>query len=101
MGPRSRSGNTPLGGLLSQTFSLELSYATSPNLELALFGDAGNLRDTVDNPFSQPSGMRYAIGLGLRYKLPIGPLRIDYGFNPSRRGGESIGALNITFGFAF
>ena len=101
MGPRSRSGRTPLGGLLSQTFSLELSYEVMPSLELALFGDAGNLRDTVENPFSQPAGLRQAVGLGLRYKLPIGPFRIDYGFNPSRRGGEPIGALHITFGFAF
>ncbi len=101
MGPHSRAGDTPLGGLLSQTFSVELSYETIPNLELAVFGDAGNLKSTVDNPFSQPSGLRYAIGLGLRYKLPIGPLRIDYGVNPNPRGGEPFGALHITFGFAF
>lgn len=101
MGPRSRQGNTPLGGLLSQTFSLELSREIIPSLELALFGDAGNLSETVDNPFSRPAGVRYAIGLGLRYKLPIGPLRMDYGFNPDRQKDEPIGALHITFGFAF
>ncbi len=101
MGPHSRSGDTPLGGLLSQNFSVELSYETVPNLEIALFGDAGNLQQTVDNPFSQPSGLRYAIGLGLRYKLPIGPLRLDYGVNPNPHGGEPFGALHITFGFAF
>ncbi len=101
MGPHSRSGDTPLGGRMSQTGSLEFSYEVVPSLELALFGDAGNLSDTVRNPFSQPSGLRYAIGLGLRYKLPIGPLRIDYGFNPDRQRGEPMGALHIAFGFAF
>lgn len=101
MGPRARRGDTPLGGLMSQTASLELSYEVAPSLELAVFGDAGNLSDTVDNLFSQPAGLRYAVGLGLRYKLPIGPFRIDYGFNPDRQRDEPIGALHVTFGFAF
>jgi outer membrane protein assembly complex protein YaeT len=101
MGPRSRSGKTPLGGLMSQTGSVELSYEVRPNLELALFGDAGNLSEAVVNPFSAPEGLRYAIGLGIRYKLPIGPLRLDYGFNPDRKRGEPFGALHFTFGFAF
>ena len=51
MGPRARRGDTPLGGLMSQTASLELSYEVAPSLELAVFGDAGNLSDTVDNLF--------------------------------------------------
>ncbi|HEY2572603.1 MAG TPA: BamA/TamA family outer membrane protein [Verrucomicrobiaceae bacterium] len=56
----------------------------------------------LSNPFSPPpKDLRYGIGLGLRYKLPIGPLRIDYGFNPDRKDGEAVGALHITFGFAF
>lgn len=101
MGPRSREGDTPLGGRMSQTLSIELSREIRPGLELALFGDVGNLSDTVSNPFSQPSGLRHAIGLGVRYKLPIGPLRIDYGFNPDRQRGEPVGALHVTFGFAF
>jgi outer membrane protein insertion porin family len=101
MGPRSRKGDTPLGGLMSQAASIEISYDLRPNLELALFGDAGNLSDTVDNPFSPPAGVRYAIGLGLRYRLPIGPLRLDYGINPDRQAGEPFGAVHLAFGFAF
>ncbi|MEZ0387235.1 MAG: autotransporter assembly complex family protein, partial [Verrucomicrobium sp.] len=100
MGVKSKSG-TPLGGTASQVFSVELSYEVRPNLELALFGDAGSLSREEDNLFSSPSDLRYAIGLGIRYKLPIGPLRIDYGFNPDRKDGEDLGALHITFGFAF
>jgi outer membrane protein insertion porin family len=37
----------------------------------------------------------------LRYKLPIGPIRLDYGFNPDRQPGEDIGAFHFSFGFAF
>ena len=42
-----------------------------------------------------------AIGVGLRYRLPIGPLRIDYGYNPNRRQYEDSGAFHLSFGFAF
>ena len=45
--------------------------------------------------------LRYAVGAGLRYKLPIGPLRLDYGVNPTPREGESFGAFHFSFGFAF
>jgi outer membrane translocation and assembly module TamA len=45
--------------------------------------------------------MRYAVGVGLRYQLPVGPLRIDYGYNPDRKAGERTGALHLSFGFAF
>jgi outer membrane protein insertion porin family len=45
--------------------------------------------------------MRYGIGAGLRYKLPIGPIRLDYGVNPNPREHEDIGAFHFSFGFAF
>ena len=44
------------------------------------------------------SDMRYAIGFGLRYTLPIGPLRIDYGINPDPREDEAFGAFHFSFG---
>jgi outer membrane protein insertion porin family len=100
MGEISDSG-TPQGGTLSQVFSVELSYAIIPNLEIALFTDAGTLSRTEDSVFASPDDLRYAVGLGLRYNLPVGPLRIDYGYNPDRREGEEMGSLHITFGFAF
>lgn len=43
-------------------------------------------------PFDQPTvsldDMRDAIGVGLRHQLPIGPVRIDYGYNPSPKAGR-------------
>jgi outer membrane translocation and assembly module TamA len=45
--------------------------------------------------------MRYAIGAGLRYKLPIGPIRLDYGVNPDPHSDEDFGAFHFSFGFAF
>ena len=100
LGPQSRDG-TPLGGTQTETVSGEVSYEIIPNLELATFVDAGSLSLAKGSWAPEFSDMRYAAGLGLRYRLPFGPLRIDYGVNLNRKQGEAIGALHIGFGFAF
>ena len=93
------SDNTPLGGLSTQTYSTELSYEIIKNLEIAGFVDAGNV--SLEGGLTSMTDMRYAAGMGFRYRLPFGPLRVDYGVNLNRRTGEAIGALHIGFGFAF
>ena len=50
--------------------------------------------------------LRGSIGFGLRYKSPIGPLRVDLGFKLSPQtlvsgGRERLTALHISFGQAF
>lgn len=95
-------GGTPLGGTSAVVGSAEFSYEIYPNLELAAFGDIGSLgRQNNGSPFDYSSDFRPAIGAGLRYHLPFGPIRIDYGHNVSRREGESGGELHVTVGFAF
>jgi outer membrane protein insertion porin family len=101
LGPQSDSDRTPLGGTQSQTLSGELCYELLPNLELAGFLDIGSLSTDQGNWLPKTTDLRYAAGLGLRYRLPFGPLRIDYGVNLNRRTGESFGALHIGFGMAF
>lgn len=100
LGPMSAEGNTPLGGLASGVVSAELAFEVIGNLELAGFADAGTIGDDL-SAFFGADDLRYGVGLGLRYRLPVGPLRIDYGVNPDRRDGEAFGALHVTFGFAF
>ncbi len=100
LGPLSESG-TPLGGTLMHAANIEFSYEVMENLEIAVFADAGSLSRTEDQIFAMPDDLRYAVGLGVRYALPVGPLRVDYGFNPDARAGEPGGALHVTFGFAF
>ena len=95
-------GGTPLGGTSSLFASAEFSYEIMPNLEVAFFGDIGSLgQGNNSSPLSYSSDFREAIGAGLRYKLPFGPIRIDYGYNPNRRTGEQMGFLHVTVGFAF
>jgi outer membrane protein insertion porin family len=100
LGPRARDG-TPLGGTQSETLAVELSYEIAKNLELAGFVDVGSINTERGAWLPQFDDLRYAAGLGLRYRLPFGPLRVDYGVNLNRRTGESIGALHVGFGFAF
>ena len=97
LGPKSASGDS-IGGEFFTIFNAELTFPIVRSLQGAVFVDAGNLASSDDIGFSE---MRYAVGAGLRYKLPIGPLRLDYGLNPSPRADEARGALHFSFGFAF
>lgn len=98
LGPQDSRRN-PIGGQFYTMFNAEYSIPIQDAFSLAVFFDAGNLLpEAGDYGFSR---MHYAGGLGLRYELPIGPLRVDYGYNLNREEGEPQGALHIGFGFAF
>jgi outer membrane protein assembly complex protein YaeT len=97
LGPHDRGD--PIGGEFFTVFNVEYTFPIFGELQGALFVDAGNLL-----PSSEEIGlddMRYAFGVGLRYKLPIGPIRLDYGFNPDPHEFEDDGAFHFSFGFAF
>ena len=97
LGPKDEDGN-PVGGEFYSVLNAEFNFPVYGALQGAAFVDAGNLKGRGELGVSD---MRYAVGLGLRYKLPVGPLRLDYGFNPSRGPDEPIGAFHFSFGFAF
>ncbi len=98
LGPHDPKGN-PIGGEFYTVFNVEYTFPIYGELQGALFFDAGNLLPTSEEP--GVDDMRYALGGGLRYKLPIGPIRLDYGWNPDRAPGEDFGAFHFSFGFAF
>ncbi len=45
--------------------------------------------------------IRGSLGFGLRYRSPIGPVRVDLGFKLARRPGESRQVLHFSIGQAF
>jgi outer membrane protein insertion porin family len=98
LGPHDPKGN-PIGGEFYTIFNVEYTFPIYGELQGATFFDAGNLLPTSEHPSFDD--MRYALGVGLRYKLPIGPIRFDYGYNPDRREDEDFGAFHLSFGFAF
>lgn len=99
LGPVEEGSGSPLGGLYKSAYTIEYTHRLGGMFRLAAFTDAGNnLPDLGGLPFDE---MRYAIGVGVRVDLPVGPLRIDYGLNPNPTEDESRGALHISFGTFF
>src|SRR5256885_13075933 len=98
LGPHDHRGH-PIGGEFFTVFNIEYTFPIYGELQGAVFTDAGNLLPTSEEPGL--NDMRYALGAGLRYKLPIGPIRLDYGVNPDPHPDEDFGAFHFSFGFAF
>lgn len=98
LGPKDRAGY-PLGGEGFTVFNAEYTFPIYKDLHGAVFGDAGNLVSQAAS-FGL-ADMRYAVGAGLRYYLPIGAVRLDYGWNPDPRNGEAVGAFHFAIGVAF
>jgi outer membrane protein insertion porin family len=108
-GPRDPVTGFPLGGSALFLNNLELRFPPSTlpyvhdNLSFALFWDGGNVfvdgRSMLDNLLrwrqKNPgaclqeatanqcdfSYVSHAVGIGLRYRTPIGPVRFDFGYN--------------------
>ncbi|MGI8605106.1 MAG: outer membrane protein assembly factor BamA [Verrucomicrobiales bacterium] len=98
LGPKSRNG-LPVGGEAFTVFNVEYTFPIFGDLKGAIFADAGNVSAGVgDFGFDD---MRYALGVGLRYQLPVGPIRVDLGLNPSPKRDENSGAFHFSIGVAF
>lgn len=100
LGLRDPSSGHPVGGNFYTVFSAEYEVPLSvAGLSLVPFADAGNL--IFDDADASLDDLRYAVGLGLRYETPIGPLRAEYGFNPDQRPGEPEGTFHVGFGLGY
>jgi outer membrane protein insertion porin family len=72
------SDGLPIGGDSLLAFSEELRATLRGNLGAVLFLDAGNV--WADSFGFKLGDLRYAVGPGLRYQTPIGPIRFDIGY---------------------
>jgi len=67
----------PIGGDGLFEGSIEARYALTDHLDLAVFMDVGQVtRGTFDA--STFAHMMFAVGVGLRYRTAIGPIRVDF-----------------------
>lgn len=91
-GPRDLQTGFPLGGKALLTFGTELRFPIAgQNIRGVLFHDAGNVYSSVrDVSFrvrqrdkTDFNYMVHAVGLGLRYRTPVGPVRLDLSFSPN------------------
>lgn len=72
--------SSPSGGAAVILANAELRFPLSRRLSGALFVDAGKVFER-DGDGAMP-GLRVTPGVGMRLASPIGPIRLDVGFNP-------------------
>jgi outer membrane protein insertion porin family len=92
----------PVGGkaLLIVNFELRFPlFSSLPNLSGAVFYDMGNI-------FFRRSDFRLsqledALGMGIRYRTPLGPVRLDFGWNLKPPQGRAQPLVFITIGNIF
>lgn len=87
-----------IGGNGLALLSLEYRFPLFSSVGGTVFVDSGNVwRDWQDID----SRFRNALGVGVRYLSPIGPLRLDLGFKLDRQPGESAFEIHLSFGNPF
>jgi outer membrane protein assembly complex protein YaeT len=90
LGPKDPDSRVPIGGKALVLLNLELNFPVVSSLRYlsgVVFYDAGNAffnRSDVNL-----ANLEHAVGLGLRYRTPLGPVRLELGWNlsdPDKRG---------------
>ena len=97
LGPLDPFGE-PIGGETFTTINLELRQSLGGNLWCGAFVDAGNVGLTTSDYLDD---FRYGLGLGLRYLLPVGAVRLDFGYNPDQRPVDESFQVFVSVGMAF
>jgi outer membrane translocation and assembly module TamA len=94
----------PIGGNAVVLFNGELRVPVFGSLDAVGFIDTGNV--FARTSFVDITQLRSAVGFGIRYRSPVGPIRVDLGFkvNPGFLAPgvpERLTALHISLGQAF
>ena len=89
----------PTGGEDMWSTNLELIRNLGSAVKAVAFFDAGSLARNHEQISS--SSIELAAGLGLRLDLPIGPVRLEYGYNLTRDPGEPAGTFHFAIGCAY
>lgn len=80
------TGFVPTGGVAQFGFNLELRQQTENlgrGLGLVVFLDGGQVWNSGQKP--TPADFQYAAGGGLRWRSPVGPVRLDIGYKLNPR----------------
>jgi outer membrane protein insertion porin family len=100
------SAGVRIGGAGYDLGNIEYIVPLPFNFRLAGFVDVGNVYG-FGTDFDL-TDQRYAVGGGIRWQSPFGPIRVDYGINPDRRltngpgtKREDFGAIQFSVGSPF
>jgi outer membrane protein insertion porin family len=98
VGPQDENGE-PVGGQTMARTTIEWTFPIIEKARGALFYDMGFVNSEAWSfGFNH---MASDIGIGLRLDLPIGPLRLDYGYPVMRDGYNGGGHFNFNVGYQF
>lgn len=99
--PRDPETGDLIGGNKMVLFNAEFLFPLikEQGVRGVLFFDAGNAYDNGDNV--DLGDLKYAIGGGIRWYSPMGPLRLEYGYNPDQKEGDPKSKWQFSMGVFF
>jgi outer membrane protein insertion porin family len=99
-GPKDPATNEAIGGTKELVFNAEYIFPIVKELKIkgVIFADAGRAYGSSE---TIGSDLRYTTGTGVRWISPFGPVRVEWGYNLSRRTGEAASKIEFSFGSAF
>jgi outer membrane protein insertion porin family len=98
LGPKNEKGE-PVGGQAMAVFNQELRFPLYKSLHGGVFYDTGNAFLFASK--MSFGGLRHCAGLGLRYLLPFGPVRLDWAYVLDPEPDEERYRFVLSLGHAF
>ena len=98
IGPRDPSNDQPIGGRSYVEASAELRFQVTDTYGIVPFIDAGSVSNSQFPDFDD---LRVGAGIGVRYRTPFGPLRLDVAVPLNRRPGDPTFGVYAGIGQSF
>lgn len=98
-GPRDEETGDEIGGTEELIFNIEYIFPLISEIRLkgVVFVDAGNAYES----FEGFGTLRYTTGVGVRWISPLGPIRIEWGYNLDKKPDEDSSKFEFAFGTFF
>ncbi len=98
-GPKDKGTGDPIGGTEELIVNIEYIFPLVSDIRLkgVAFFDAGNAYES----FKNFPDLRYTTGAGVRWISPMGPIRLEWGYNLDRKPGEKSSRFEFAFGTFF
>lgn len=100
VGPRDAVTGDYLGAVKEAFFNFEFIFPLVKDMDMkgVLFFDVGNAWSEKEDYFDK---MRYSAGFGIRWNSPMGPLRIEWGYNLDPEEWEDTSKIDFSLGRMF